>query len=441
MVMAGLCTLLVLSSFLYGARPATALEDLFDRADSASVTTPPTEIVPARPCVDETGPGIEPIAPAALGLPGYHAALYARSGNPILCPGSSATETVGILNTGSYGWYANRFGATAYLGISGDKTSVLGDEGIGWVGKNRVAVQGTDYVGPGQVAWFTFKVRAPQRAGIYRLAMKPVIEGTQWLEDEASLSVTVKSAEGELPAPEVERTYYPAIVNGVRTIRVPSMMYHYVDWLPAETPDRFRIDLTVSPKDFEDQLTWLKAQGYTTVTTSQLWWTLDQGAPLPAKPIQLTFDDGYVSHYTFAMPLLKKYGFTGTFFVTANLVGRAGYLTKDQVRGLVDGGMDVQSHAVDHYPMSALPLATQQYQMCVSRRILSEWTGTDVRHFAFPSGDYNATSLVALPSCGYLSSYKKAGGSVQSSDAMFTLQRSRVRGQAGLAALLTALKD
>jgi peptidoglycan/xylan/chitin deacetylase (PgdA/CDA1 family) len=79
--------------------------------------------------------------------------------------------------------------------------------------------------------------------------------------------------------------------------------------------------------------------------------------------------------------------------------------------------------------------------MCKSREFLNAWTGTDVRHFAYPSGDYNDTSLVALRQCGYLSGYKKSGGSVQSSNAMYLLQRARVRGQQGLAALLLALQQ
>jgi peptidoglycan/xylan/chitin deacetylase (PgdA/CDA1 family) len=79
--------------------------------------------------------------------------------------------------------------------------------------------------------------------------------------------------------------------------------------------------------------------------------------------------------------------------------------------------------------------------MCRAREFLSQWTGTDVRHFAYPSGDYNDVSGTALQRCGYLSAYKKAGGSIQSSNAMFLLQRARVRGQSGVGAMLLALQQ
>ncbi|MBA3585471.1 MAG: polysaccharide deacetylase family protein, partial [Gemmatimonadetes bacterium] len=216
---------------------------------------------------------------------------------------------------------------------------------------------------------------------------------------------------------------------------VPSPMYHYIDWLPPYA-DRFRVDLTVSPTDFEEHVKYLRANGYTAVTASEIWWTLDQGGPLPQRPVSLTFDDGTVGQYHYAYKILKKYGMIGTFYVTTNLVGRDGYITRAMLKEMVDGGMDIQSHAVDHVSMLT---ADQTYQMCTSRRILSEWTGKDVRHFAYPAGDYNAAAFASLSRCGYLSAFWKAGGSLQSSDRMFLLYRERVRGQQGLAALLGVL--
>ncbi|OGN77309.1 MAG: hypothetical protein A2082_01945, partial [Chloroflexi bacterium GWC2_70_10] len=269
------------------------------------------------------------------------------------------------------------------------------------------------------------------------------IEGTQWMEDHGVFwYVTVKASDTavpQLPAAPPARTYYPAVnADGSRSIRVPTLMYHYVGALPADA-DRFRVDLTVSPAEFEDQLRYLKAEGYNTITSVDLWWSLDTGKPLPAKPVLLTFDDGYVGHFEHALPLLQKYGMVGTFAVTANLVDRPGYLTRAMVRALADAGMDVQSHAVDHVSVNRLSYEEQLYQLCTSRRILQEWTGKEVRHFVYPSGDFLPTPASALTSCGYLSAYRKDGGSVQSSSYMFELRRYRVRGQQGLAPLLTAL--
>jgi len=76
------------------------------------------------------------------------------------------------------------------------------------------------------------------------------------------------------------RTYVPAtLADGSRMIRVPSLMFHYVSWLPATDPNMdLRKDLTVSPVRLRAMLKYLKDNGYTTITTKDLWWSLDQTA-------------------------------------------------------------------------------------------------------------------------------------------------------------------
>ena len=257
----------------------------------------------AATCTDLVGAGIPPPKNVAAGQPGYHAAWFGQSGYPTLCPGHTATATVAFENTGTLGWYAGKMGAAAYLGTSGpepgqDKPSALGGVDVGWPAPNRIASQPASYVGPGQVSWFQFTVRAPMTPGVYRLGLRPVIEGAQWLEDFGVYwYVTVKANDADtvvLPAPvapPVDRTYFPQIASdGSRVFRVNALMYHYVEWLPPDA-DPLRTDLTVSPKDFEEQLKYLKANGYNTITAADLWWALDTGRPLPPKPVMLTFED------------------------------------------------------------------------------------------------------------------------------------------------------
>ena len=436
-----------------GRTPGAHAADLPDTGrDEVGPTTLPQAAVP---CTETVEPGVPAVA-ASTGIAGAHAALYARSGFPTLCPGGSTTVTIAFLNTGSLGWYGN-----AALGTWGpepgqDRASAIGGDGSAgspasrWSRANRPGIQSMPYIGPGQVMWFQFDVQAPTTPGVYRLGLRPLLEGQEWLEDpNLTFRVTVKLDDANVPAPpsaaappEAARTYVPAtLIDGSRTIRVPSLMYHYVSWLPAIDPNmNLRKDLTVSPSDFEVMLKYLQDNGYHTITTKDLWWSLDQTAALPSKPVMLTFDDGYADAYGVVMPLLKAYGMTGTFFVTVNLVDRPGYLSRDQVRALADAGMDVESHAMDHVSMMK-PLNDQIYQMCRARDFLSLWTGTDVRHFAYPSGDYNDLSATALAKCGYLSAYKKSGGALQSSNAMYVLQRARVHGSSGVAAMILALQQ
>ena len=111
-----------------------------------------------------------------------------------LCPGDASTATVAIYNSGSRGWVSGVLGEVAYLGTSTpnpgqDQPSVFGGDGTngspntGWPRYNRVAVQPAPYVGPNQVAWFQFAVRAPTTPGSYGFYIRPLIEGAQWMED------------------------------------------------------------------------------------------------------------------------------------------------------------------------------------------------------------------------------------------------------------------
>jgi hypothetical protein len=156
---------------------------------------------PTAACTSTVGPGIAPPTSLPSGLPGFHAAWYGQSGYPTLCPGERSTATVAYYNSGSQGWVRGRTGETAFLGTSGpvpghDQPSQLGGLGTGWPNFNRVAVQPADYVGPGQVAWFQFTIQAPTVPGVYRLYIRPVIEGATWMEDYGVFwQVTVKLAD------------------------------------------------------------------------------------------------------------------------------------------------------------------------------------------------------------------------------------------------------
>jgi hypothetical protein len=145
-------------------------------------------------CTSSVGPGIPPPSSVPSGLPGFHAAWYGQSGYMTLCPGDVATATVAMYNSGSFGWVKGVMGQVGYLGtwnpIPGqDQPSLLGGDGTngspatGWPRYNRVAIQPADYVGPNQVSWFQFGVRAPTTPGVYDLYIRPLIEGAQWMED------------------------------------------------------------------------------------------------------------------------------------------------------------------------------------------------------------------------------------------------------------------
>lgn len=164
-------------------------------------------------CKGSVGPGIPAPAQPVSGVPGFHASWNGQSGYPTLCAGERATSVVAYYNSGSLGWLQGRLGEAAYLGtwdaIPGqDRPSKLGGDGTngspntGWPRYNRIAQQPAGYVAPGQVAWFTFTIQAPAIAGVYKLYLRPLIEGATWMEDYGVFwVVTVLNPDGTRPPP------------------------------------------------------------------------------------------------------------------------------------------------------------------------------------------------------------------------------------------------
>jgi hypothetical protein len=183
----------------------------------------------AATCASSVGPGVPPPAAIAGGVPGFHAAWYGQSGYMSLCPGDRMSATVAYYNSGSRGWVLGRMGEVAYLGTAAsdpgqDAPSILGGDGAlgspatGWSRYNRPGIQPAPYVGPGQVAWFQFTVQAPATPGTYRVAIRPLVEGAQWMEDYGVFwQVTVLNPDGSAPpaTPSDPRGMYFIVGPGV----------------------------------------------------------------------------------------------------------------------------------------------------------------------------------------------------------------------------------
>ena len=125
--------------------------------------------------------------PGKISLPpdsGYHASWSAQSADPTVLIGATAKLVVALKNIGSRGWYNDGAGQQVVIATNdpqdSDRSELAGD----WLSANRVTSTTTDYVGPGDVGWFEFTVRAPATAGDYRLALRGVVDGVTWLEDD-----------------------------------------------------------------------------------------------------------------------------------------------------------------------------------------------------------------------------------------------------------------
>jgi hypothetical protein len=127
------------------------------------------------------------IVDAATAVPsfdlGYHGAWAGQSPDVTLSPGQTATLVVALRNNGYRGWYRGYAGQQANLGTADPLDAERWDLDYGWPSASRLGTTTTSYVGPGQVGWFQFQVKAPSNPGSYVLRVRGVIDGATWLED------------------------------------------------------------------------------------------------------------------------------------------------------------------------------------------------------------------------------------------------------------------
>ena len=208
----------------------------------------------------------------------------------------------------------------------------------------------------------------------------------------------------------------------VRTVHVPVLTYHRVAPLSAVGIT----DLKVEPSTFVAELAALQAHGYHTIHEWQLFDAMYKGAALPAKPVIISVDDGYVDDVRTILPALERFHMVGTFFVITGRMTEPGFLSADQIRQLDQAGMDVGDHTAHHVDLRLLTASQLQMEIAGSRHVLERVLGHPVYFFAYPFGAFNDAVLSALKSAGFTMAYTTAGGTTESSADPLTMPRIHV---------------
>ena len=219
--------------------------------------------------------------------------------------------------------------------------------------------------------------------------------------------------------------------------RVPVLMYHMVD-TAVPSSDRITLHLTVMAPAFEAQIKLLRGAGYRPLSLDDVWGGLGGRTP-PARGVVLTFDDGYEDNYTVAFPILKKYGWTGTFFVVTSTIGTRGHMTPSQLDEMSRAGMAIESHGQHHIDFSQLPLGAARTELSKSKRIIAGWSGKPVEFFAYPAGRFTPALERLLGDLGYHGALTEIPGFVTPTSRPFALERVRVDHDDGLASFARKL--
>ena len=178
---------------------------------------------------------------------------------------------------------------------------------------------------------------------------------------------------------------------------VPVLNYHQVEQKNGNP-------LTLWPDQFEAQMAYLADEGYTTITIDEMMDALENGTPLPEKPVIITFDDGYADNYEYAYPILKKYGFKATIFLIYDFTNAyPNYLTWEQIDEMKQSGLiRFESHTMTHANLAELDSADElRHEIADSHDLLSEKIGYDMHYIAYPGGRVNPEIEEITRAAGY----------------------------------------
>lgn len=202
-------------------------------------------------------------------------------------------------------------------------------------------------------------------------------------------------------------------------MNLPILMYHAV-----ETGAPSGYGYAVLAAQFERQLDTIRRAGFETISLGQLFDGLDGKAPLPRKPIVLTFDDAYRNIYRVAWPLMRERAMTGTLFVVADHVGgsnewdqakgmpRLELMDAAELKSLANAGWEIGSHGCRHLELAKADENQQRDEIFGSKRQLESLLGIAPVFYAYPHGSFTESVKGMLREAGYrgaCSMFSRAG--------------------------------
>lgn len=184
-----------------------------------------------------------------------------------------------------------------------------------------------------------------------------------------------------IPNNVLEKQVYKKI-----NVSLPIFMYHFI---LDDYGDNMDTENFVKPSTLEEQLKYIKDNGYQTVFVNEI-----QNLSSYTKPVALTFDDCFVYFYNNAFPLLKKYNQKATIYIICNYVNGPNYLTTDQIKEMADSGIiSIQSHTLSHRELTSLSLNEVKKELIDSKKYLEDTYNMQVDTICYPIGKYNNNVL------------------------------------------------
>jgi len=192
----------------------------------------------------------------------------------------------------------------------------------------------------------------------------------------------------------------PAAANDYRG-PVPILTYHELRSPPKPPRAPSSASLWVPGTHFSAQMRGLARAGYHGVTLSQVRAAWNGGPALPAKPVVVTFDDGYAAQYSTGARVLRELRWPGVLNLELDRLDVRGGLSSARVRTLIKRGWEIASHTYTHPDLTKLDPEQLRHEVADSRSELRRRFGTGVAFFCYPFGRTSPEVEDAVAMAGY----------------------------------------
>lgn len=171
--------------------------------------------------------------------------------------------------------------------------------------------------------------------------------------------------------------------------------------------------IAITQDDFKAQMKYLKDNGYHVITLDQLLGFLDYQEQIPEKSVAITFDDGWISVYDIAFPILKKYGFPATIFIYTDFVGGGKAMSWKHIKELSEAGFDIQCQTKTHRNLTVLKnnesfkeyFDSLEMEISYPKKLIEKKLDKECNCLAYPYGKTNNLVIAMLKKHGYRAAF------------------------------------
>ncbi len=211
------------------------------------------------------------------------------------------------------------------------------------------------------------------------------------------------------------------------------LLYHSIE---RSDQKKDKMGLGAPPEIFRMHMQYLKENNFRIIDLPSLVKRINNNISIPDKSVVITFDDGYKSILTEALPIIKEFGFKAILFVNLYFVERKlpdhlfwhdwPTLNWGEINELYDAGVSIGSHAVTHNELAGLNDEELKKEIADSKELIERNINGKINTFSYPHGSFNEKVIEALKNNNYVCSCSSIEGTNDSQSNLFALKRTEI---------------